>query len=219
VRASFEKSVRSYDRAAALQREMADLLLARLGFWRATPARLLDLGCGTGTLTRELVQRLPQTTVVAADLAHGMARATRQRARRGWWSPRRARTVTANAMQLPFADGAFDVVLSNLMLQWCEPQRVFAEVRRVLRPGGLWLFTTFGPDTLQELRAAWRAADEGVHVHAFPDMHDLGDLLLAEGFVDPVVDVERVRHFLPSVREVLMNLKALGAHNLAPQRS
>ena len=109
--------------------------------------------------------------------------------------------------------------LSNLALQWCQPMMVFNETRRVLRPGGLFVFTTFGPDTLRELRSAWSDVDGQPHVHSFLDLRDVGDLLLAAGFRDPVVDVERVVLHRRSVREVLRELKLIGAHNVAQGRS
>jgi malonyl-CoA O-methyltransferase len=96
---------------------------------------------------------------------------------------------------------------------------VFAEVLRVLKPGGLWVYATFGPDTLKELRAAWQAVDARVHVHEFIDMHDLGDVLLGSGFADPVLDVERLVLTYPDVRALLRDLKQLGAHNADRSRA
>src|SRR6185369_13000548 len=106
----------------------------------------------------------------------------------------------------------------SLTLQWCRPAVAFAEFRRVLRPGGLLMFTTFGPDTLKELRAAWSAVDNRPHVHSFLDLRDVGDMLLASGFVDPVVDVERLVWRYPAVLDVLRDLKRIGAHNAALDR-
>src|SRR4030066_404404 len=131
----------------------------------------------------------------------------------------RSRFVNADAEALPFADGSFDLVFSHLALQWCNPDAVFRECRRVLRPGGLLLFTTFGPDTLKELRAAGRAVDRGQHVHTFLDMHDLGDALLRARFADPVMDVEPLTLTYADVPGVLRDLKAIGAHNAAAARN
>jgi malonyl-CoA O-methyltransferase len=104
------------------------------------------------------------------------------------------------------------------MLQWCDPDAAFAEFRRVLTPHGLLTLTTFGPDTLRELRAAWAEVDPYSHVHSFIDMHDLGDALVRNGFASPVLDVERFTLNYSEVRAVAADLKALGAHNAAATR-
>jgi malonyl-CoA O-methyltransferase len=121
--------------------------------------------------------------------------------------------VCADAERLPFADGAVDLILSNLMLQWCDPDHAFAEFRRVLAPNGLLSFTSLGPDTLRELRSAWKAADSHTHVNQFIDMHDVGDALVRAGFASPVLDVERYTLTYLDVRRVAADLKATGARN------
>jgi malonyl-CoA O-methyltransferase len=107
------------------------------------------------------------------------------------------------------------------MLQWCnDPDRVLRECRRVLRPGGVLHFTTLGPDTLVELRRAWQAADPGhVHVSRFLDMHDVGDALVRAGFAEPVLDVERYTLTYPDARDLMRDLKTIGAHNATAGRA
>lgn len=209
LRQQFERAVPTYDAAAVLQREVADRMLDRLDVIKRAPSRILDAGCGTGYATRALARRYRKAHITGCDLALGMAARARRAA--GWFGQKRF--VCADAERLPFADAAFGMVWSNLMLQWCEPSAVFAECLRVLEPGGLVTFTTFGPDTLQELRQAWRHADGAAHVHAFLDMHDLGDALVRAGFADPVMDVERITLTYPDVYGAMHDLKALGAHN------
>ena len=182
VRRSFGRAADRYDEAAVLHRRVADELLDRLSIIRCRPRTLLDAGCGTGYAIGALAQHY-RCPVIALDLAPAML----NRARRRPGSPQ---LVAGDAQALPFAGGSIDLLFSNLVLQWCDPQIAFAEFRRVLSPGGLLMFSTFGPDTLKELRAAWRDVDTGVHVHRFMDMHDLGDLLLHCGFETPVVDME-----------------------------
>jgi malonyl-CoA O-methyltransferase len=127
---------------------------------------------------------------------------------------RRFRRICADAASLPLRSGSVDLVFSNLMLHWCgEPDAVLAECRRVLRPGGLLTFTTFGPDTLVELRRAWAAVDDRTHVNRFVDMHDLGDALLRAGLAEPVMDVERYTLTYGTVPDLMRDLRAVGAGN------
>jgi len=211
----FEAAVDTYDEAAVLQRTVADRLVGRLHVVRALPQDILDAGCGTGYCTRLLSRRYRRARVIGLDLVWRMAVAARRKA--GWFS--RARFVGGDAERLPFAAGTFDMVVSNFMLPWCDPALALAEFLRVLRPDGLLVFTTLGPDTLTELRAAWRHADPEAQSHVFLDMHDVGDALVRAGFVEPVMDVERYTLTYPDVDRLLRDLKALGAGSaLPPQR-
>ncbi len=215
TRRSFEQAAAAYDQAAVLQREVAARLLERLDLMNIQPRRVLDLGCGTGGSIGALMQRYRACELVAVDIAQPMlARA----ARRGRWL-RRPRCVCADAERLPFAAASFDLVFSNLMLQWCvDIEAVFRELRRLLRPGGLLLFTTFGPDTLRELRASWSQVDSYSHVNAFLDMHDVGDALVKTRFADPVMDVERLTLTYPDLWQLMRELKQIGAHNVTAGR-
>ena len=136
---------------------------------------------------------------------------------RSWLRP--FERICADAELLPLRDGSVDLIVSNLMLQWCAPDAVFAEFRRVLKPSGLLSFSSFGPDTLRELRTAWGQIDAHSHVHQFIDMHDLGDALVRNGFAAPVLDVERFTLQYLDVRKVAADLKATGAHNATAGRA
>jgi malonyl-CoA O-methyltransferase len=214
IRKHFDAAVRRYDAAAVLQRTVADRLIARLDVVRAQPQDILDAGCGTGYCTRLMARRYRRARVIGVDLVWRMVVEARRQA--GWFA--RARFVGADAEQLPFGAATFDLVLSNFMLPWCDPARVFAECLRVLRPDGLLVFTSLGPDTLQELRAAWLRVDPDAQPHLFLDMHDVGDALIRAGFVEPVMDVERYTLTYPDVRALLRDLKALGAGNARSPR-
>lgn len=209
VRRQFGRAASTYDAAAVLPRTVADRLIERLDVVRVRPARVLDVGCGTGYCTLALARRYRRAQIVGLDLAWAMVARARHQA--GWFA--RPRFAGGDAERLPFREAAFDLVVSNLMLPWCEPPAVFTEFLRVLRPGGLLVFTSVGPDTLQELRGAWRRVDDAPRVHAFLDMHDVGDALMRAGFADPVMDVERYTLTYADAPALLRELKVLGVQN------
>jgi malonyl-CoA O-methyltransferase len=215
VRRSFDRAAATFDAAAVLHAEVRENLLQRLQLTALTPRVVVDLGAGTGHLSRALKRRYPGALVIALDSSPGMLRTAARR--RSWL--RRFALVCADAGQLPLADGSIDLILSNLMLQWCNPDAVFAECRRVLAPRGLLSFTTLGPDTLGELRAAWTRVDPCSHVHQFIDMHDLGDAVVRAGFASPVLDVERYTLSYADVLKIAADLKATGAHNVTAGRA
>ena len=206
----------SYDEAAWLQTRVRGELLSRLDLLREPPRTVLDLGAGTGVAAELLKRRYRTAAVTAADIAAPMLAVARGRSR--FW--RRIRCVEADARRLPFAAASFDLVFSNLMLQWLlPPDAALAEIHRVLKPGGLLLLSSFGPETLQELRAAWATADAQVHVNDFIDVHDLGGALQRAGFAEPVLDVDRHVHQYAQARTLMRELKALGAHNVDARRA
>ena len=216
LRASFERASAGYEAAAALQARVAAELLERLELFRFAPSVVLDLGSGTGRVTRELKRRYPRACVIALDLAPGMLREAR-RHQRPW---RRFARVCGDALRLPLRDGSVDLIFSNLMLQWCEPlPAALAEVRRVLKASGFFAFSTFGPDTLYELRSAWAQADGYNHVNHFSDMHEVGNALVQAGLMEPVLDVDRIEADYPDVLALMRDLKTIGAHNVTAGRS
>ncbi|HEY2465549.1 MAG TPA: malonyl-ACP O-methyltransferase BioC [Steroidobacteraceae bacterium] len=209
VRRSFNRAAKTYDAAAVLHAEVRESLMQRLQLVTLVPQVVLDAGAGTGHASRALKRLYPKALVVALDSAGEMLKAAGKQ--QSWLRP--FRRVCADAQHLPLREGSIDLIVSNLMLQWCDPDAVFAEFRRVLRPEGLLNFSAFGPDTLSELRVAWRGVDAHSHVHQFIDMHDLGDALVRNGFAAPVLDVERFTLQYLDVRKVAADLKATGAHN------
>lgn len=207
VRRAAARASRTYEDAAVLQREVGHRLLERLDLVRLAPRRVLDAGCGTGLHARELARRYPQASVIGVDLSPEMLRAapeTRSRLERwrglyGW------QRVAGDIACLPFADGVFDLAWSNLALEWSErPERVFDEVRRCLRPEGLFMFTTIGPDTLKELRRA----GPDLAMQPTADMHNVGDALVKAGFSAPVVDMETITLTYSELPALLADLRA-----------
>lgn len=228
VQASFARAAASYDAAAVLQREIAQRLSERLDGMRLNPQRILDVGSGTGFARPLLAARFPLATRLAFDLAPAMLQYEREHARarfgafaQAWkklqahWRGARTHYVCADMHALPCATASVDLIWSNVALQWSDaPQAVFEDCRRILRPEGLLLFSTFGPDTLQELGRAFAAVDGEPHVNRFVDMHDLGDALLAAGFTGPVMEMERIVLTYADLKSVLRDLQDIGAHTV-----
>jgi len=210
----FERASSGYDEYAVLHRQIAEEMLERLQTVTIKPAHVIDVGCGTGFCTRRLHKTWPTAQITGFDLAAGMV----QRAgdRKGWFS--RQSYCQADAASLPLKDASTDVVFSNLMLQWCNPVAVFAEFRRVLNNDGLLMFSSFGPDTLKELRQSWATVDDRPHVIDFADMHDHGDALLQAGFREPVMDVDRYTLTYSDVLSLLRDLHGIGSRNVMPGR-
>jgi malonyl-CoA O-methyltransferase len=219
VRRSFDRASATYDDAAVLQSDVRNVLLERLELTDLSPRLVVDAGAGTGHASRALKRRYPGARVIALDSSLGMLRAAGRQ--RSWLRP--VARLCADAERLPLPAGSVDLILSNLMLPWSDPDAAFAEFRRVLKPRGLLTFTTLGPDTLRELRAAWmqvarRDEDSHTRVSQFIDMHDIGDALVRAGFAAPVLDVERYTLSYTDVGRLAADLKAIGAHNATAGR-
>lgn len=215
IRRHVTRASSTYDASAVLAARLREQMIGRLDWIAFTPGSILDLGCGTGRGAAALAARWPKARLVALDASPAMLREAQDQV-----GGLPIEWLAADAEAMPLPDGTFDLVFSNLMLPWCEDlDAVFAEVARVLASRGLFTFTTFGPDTLVELRSAWRAADGAPHVHPFTDMHDIGDGLVRAGLADPVLDVSRYTLTYPDVEALMRDLKAIGAQNAAAGRS
>ncbi|HEY5601826.1 MAG TPA: malonyl-ACP O-methyltransferase BioC [Gammaproteobacteria bacterium] len=220
ARQSFNKAANTYDTAATLQREVGQRLLDRMDIVRLAPKIILDLGCGTGDLILRLSQSYKEARVIGLDFAeHMLGKARTKLTWRQKLFGKRPGFICGDAERLPLADQSVDLIFSNLTLQWCNNLAVaFSEFRRVLKPGGLLMFSSLGPDTLKELRHSWRSIDNGQHVHRFIDMHDVGDALLGARLADPVMDMEYFTLTFNDGFQLMRELKLLGAHNAAVER-
>lgn len=219
MRRSFSRAAAGYDEAAVLQREICKRMLDRLDYIKLKPARILDAGCGTGWGGRQLAEKYPAAQITSLDIAIGMLQAAHNRS--NWWRKLfgDVQKVCGDIESLPLASNSVEMVWSNLAVQWCNDlPAAFIELHRVLKSDGLLMFSTFGPDTLKELRKSFGGVDRHNHLNRFADMHDIGDMLMHAGFAEPVMDMEYLTLTYEDVRGVLYDLKRIGAHNATTGR-
>jgi malonyl-CoA O-methyltransferase len=216
VRKQFDRRADRFGVHDALVREVGRRLVERLQYIRLAPQRAVDVGCGSGWALEALSKRYPAAAVGGVDLSEAMLgrRDAGWRTRLGkWMGGKSPFFAVADAARLPFADGSIDLVFSNLMLHWHpEPHIVFPEWKRVLQVGGLLLFSCFGPDTLKELRAACGGTLPHARPVPFIDMHDFGDMMVASGLENPVMDAEVLTLTYRSPQDLLREVRALGGN-------
>jgi len=212
IRRAFDRAADSYDDAAVLQKEVCSRLLEKLEYIKLSPQLILDAGVGTGEAVAPLMKRYKKSRLVALDLSERML----AKAPRHGSLLRKPELVCADIEHLPFCEDSFELIFSSLTLQWCNDMHAtMKDILRVLKPGGLLMFSTFGPDTLKELRSCWSQVDEAVHVNEFTDMHDVGDGLLQAGFADPVMEAETITVNYESIDKLMADLRAIGANATA----
>lgn len=226
TRASFSRAASAYDANAILQAQVREEMLDRLGLVTLKPNVILDAGCGTGLASAALKKMFADAQIVSLDFALPMLEQTKQHAKQGgllfraksMLQPKKQHVLCADIEHLPLANASTDLIWSNLAIQWCNDlDQVFEGFHRVLKADGLLMFSTFGPDTLKELRAANPNAN--TNVSRFIDMHDIGDALVRAGFHAPVLDVERFTLTYDDVKSVMRDLKSIGAHNATQGRA
>ncbi|MEM9254253.1 MAG: malonyl-ACP O-methyltransferase BioC [Pseudomonadota bacterium] len=208
VAASFSRAAGAYDSAAHLQHDVGAALLRRLSEHQE-PVTVLDLGCGTGFFAAPLRSRYPNCRYIGLDIAAGMISYARGQMGSG------SEWLVGDAEALPLAAESVDLVFSSLALQWCQrPELVLAELARVLKPGGKCVFTSLGPETLIELREAWASADTRQHVNRFLPVQALTDSAAGITGIELELAVETITLSYERVRDLLGELKAIGAHNM-----
>lgn len=213
---AFNVHAAEYSRFAKVQYEIGERLFERLNYLKINPKYILDLGCGPGTFSKRLKQQYPKAKIIGLDLAYGMLmQAKKTQSWRSKWN-----LINADMKALPFPDGLFDLVFANQAIHWVKPlSEVMNEMNRVMSAGGCLMFSTLGPDTFCELRQAFASVDNHAHVNEFPDMHDVGDVLLKQYFLDPVVDMEILTAHYSSLAELLRSIKSQGVRNINPSRN
>jgi malonyl-CoA O-methyltransferase len=206
----FDDAAATFDNADFVHRKTAAGLMDRLGPIVVDARTVLDLGGGTGSAARDLKRRFKGSRVIVLDASFGMLRQARRKR-----SPlSRICALQGDAMALPLRTASIDVAFSNLLLPWIDDlHALFLEVARVLKRGGLFIFSTLGPDSLSVLRDAWASVDEGPHVNLFTDMHDVGDALVGAGMADPVLDTDYLNVSYRDTASLFRDLTLAGARN------
>ncbi|HIF51182.1 MAG TPA: malonyl-ACP O-methyltransferase BioC [Thiotrichaceae bacterium] len=212
VREAFNVAATKYDDAALLQQTVADRLIESFEHIKIKPKTILELGAGTGYGSRLLKQLFKKAQIYQVDISVEMIKNSRTHTPRFFSNNH---FLCADANKIPLVNNSVDCVFSSLMLQWCNDlDQVFSEIKRVLKPGGVFMFASFGPDTLKELRESWRKVDNKVHVNAFVDMHDIGDSLMRNGMDAPVLSIEHIILTYDGCKQLMRELKNIGAHNV-----
>ncbi len=208
-RERFDRAARTFQSASFVHDEARRRLLDRLDGLKIESGTIVDLGSALGQSAAELSRKFPDARVVAFDSSPEMLKHS---------VPGEYARLAGDVVRLPFPDRSIDLLFANLVLPWAMPDALFAEAKRVLSSTGVILFSTLGPDSLNELRRAWALADEAVHVHAFFDVQTLGDLVQHAQLEEPVLDVDRIQVSYGELSAVIRDLRACGATNTAGGR-
>ena len=215
VRARFDRAASQFAGADFVHRAAADSLVQRLQPMTLQPRVIADLGCALGAGSKQLSRQFPKARVLSIDLSADMLKLARKSRR--WFS--KQRELQADATRLPLATGSVDFVFANMLLPWInEPPVFLAEVARVLRVDGVFMFSTLGPGSLLELRSAWSDIDDGLHIHHFADMHNLGDSVMHSGLSDPVLDIDYLSVTYRNADTLFSEMATAGARNCLHER-
>ena len=205
---SFNTHAKEYEASAIVQKEIGLRLFARLDYLKINPKYVLDLGCGSGFFLEQLKKRYPDAVVVGLDIAFMMLKEANENV-----------LVNGDMVKMPFSNGVFDLVFANQVIHWTNSfSLLMQEIKRVMNVDSYFMFSTLGIDTFCELKTAWLHVDNYSHINDFIDMHNLGDILLNEQFVDPVVDMEKIIIKYASAAKMLNSLKAQGVRNINSKR-
>ena len=224
AQASFNKASAIYEDSAVLQKQVLEEMFLRLKLLKINPNSILDLGCGPGNAGPELKAAYKPHDLIYLDFAYDMLRKAEEKNRdhflKVFSSKTTQRFICADMEAIPLAENSVDMVWSNLSLQWCNDlDQVFTQIAKTLTHNGLFIFSTFGPSTLHELRMSLASFSQYSHVNQFIDMHDIGDALMRCGFSDPVLDVDVYTLTYSTFKEVMYDLKQIGARNALQGRA
>ena len=212
------RSAEKYAQINFISNEIAGRMFERLNYIKLDPRVILDLHCALGTSSATFAKRFPTALVIPCDPAISLLQRHAIPKKRFPWFAQHSTRICGEAHALPISAKSVDLVWSNLFALSFDAPAIIRELKRILKPGGLLMLSTLGPDTLKELRTAFSQVDALPHVQPQVDMHDLGDMLAHEGFQTPVVDMEMVTLTYPDVKTLALDLRAAGASNLEPAR-
>ncbi len=198
---------KNYISSAIVQKEVIKRLIDRMSLINILPSSIIDIGSGVGLSSEPLLKSYTESNLIMYD--HSVDALKNSVIDEN----ERVNIVCGEFKSLPFENDSFDIVFSSSSLHWEDDINLsFSEIYKILKPGGLFFFSTYGPDTLTELRSAWESVDNRRHVNDFYDMHDIADLMLNLEFMDTVVDSERIIIKYDSVTHIQKDLKNIGSH-------
>ncbi len=224
AQAAFNKASVSYEEAAVLQKHVLGEMFLRLKLLKINPEIILDLGCGPGNAGPDLKATYRPRDLIYLDFAYDMLKKAEQKNKdhflKSFSNKTSQQFICADMEAIPLSEGSVDMIWSNLSLQWCNHlDQVFTQIGKILKHNGLFIFSTFGPSTLHELRASLASFSQHSHVNQFIDMHDIGDALVGCGFSDPVLDVDLYTLTYSTFKEIMYDLKYIGARNALEGRA
>ena len=224
AQAAFNKASVSYEEAAVLQKHVLGEMFLRLKLLKINPEIILDLGCGPGNAGPDLKATYRPRDLIYLDFAYDMLKKAEQKNKdhflKSFSNKTSQQFICADMEAIPLSEGSIDMIWSNLSLQWCNHlDQVFTQIGKILKHNGLFIFSTFGPSTLHELRASLASFSQHSHVNQFIDMHDIGDALVGCGFSDPVLDVDLYTLTYSTFKEIMYDLKYIGARNALEGRA
>ncbi|PCI21502.1 MAG: malonyl-[acyl-carrier protein] O-methyltransferase BioC [Piscirickettsiaceae bacterium] len=216
VRRSFEQAAGHYNQFTSLQRDIGNRLMANYIGAELVVDNMVDIGCGTGYLTNKLIQAYPSSNLYAVDISFAMLQQTKQQVATSQY----LNLGCADADKLPFAASSMDVVCSNLAFQWCSNlEKTFAQAAAILKENGQFIFATFGPQTLKELKYAWGFADNSVHINQFSSVEEISAALSVSGFANISIYTEDLVLSYKTPHALMRDLKGMGAHNINTSRN
>tara|TARA_Y100001934_G_C12309659_1_gene754275 strand:+ start:211 stop:1038 length:828 start_codon:yes stop_codon:yes gene_type:complete len=211
IKKQFSRIAENYDDVSFLQKKVADELLSRLKFFEPSENIVIDIGSATGYIGRDLRKKFPNASVLEIDLSFAMASESLK-------IDPASRVLVSSVEKLPFANETVPMIISNMLLHWCDLSKALSEIARVLEVGGNFFFTTLGQGSLSELRSIWSKIDDFPHVHDFYDMHDIGDALMVAGFSEPIIDTDRTYTTYTNFSQLIGELRHIGATNARVDR-
>ena len=206
----FDRHAKTYDEYSSLQNKISDNLFKKLDLIEVRPSLILDLGCGTGRNGRILKEKYQNIRLINYDFSINMLQEAKKNQHKILGT--KSEFICGDIEELSFSENTFDVIWSTSSLQWCNNlSDIFKKAKVILKPGGLFIFSTFGPNTLFELRNITKKISNYQKTNNFIDALSITEKLINEGFIDPFVDSEEFCLSYKDISKLFLDLRKIGA--------